>query len=143
MSIVSSICVSYRVELGLALHNFAAISGDAFKCALYTQAASLNKDTAVYTASGEVTGTGYTAGGEVLTNIQPTSDQSVAIYDFEDLTFATLTVTGIAGALIYNSTNGNRAVAVLDFVNAQSPVEQNFKVTFPSATPTTAILRNT
>jgi len=140
MSITSAICNSFRAELGQGLHNF-AVSGDVFKCALYTSSAALDKDTTAYTISNEVTGTGYTAGGASLTNIAPVVSSSVGVYDFDDLVFSALTVTGIRGALIYNSTNSNRAVAVLNFLSDQSPSAQDFTITFPSAAPTTAILR--
>jgi len=138
--ITSATTKSFYTELGQALHNL-TVGGDVFKCALYTSAATLNADTTVYSVTNEVTGTGYTAGGDTLTNVNPTQSNGKGLYDFEDLTFSTLTVTGIRGALIYNSTNGNRAVAALNFGADFSPTAEDFKITFPSVTSTTAIIR--
>jgi len=140
MSIISAIPNTLLTELGNGLHDFRT-TGNVFKCALYTSAAALGAGTTVYSATNEVTGTGYTAGGDTLTNINPTLSNSVGVYDWADLVFSTLTVTGIRGCLIYNSTNGNRAVAVLNFVTDQDPSAENFTITFPGATSTTAILR--
>ena len=140
MSITSAISNSLLTELGFGLHDFRT-SGNVFKCALYTKSASLGAGTPVYTSTGEVNGTGYTLGGATLTNIKPVVSNSVGVYDWADLVFSTLTVTGIRGALIYNSTNGNRTVAVLNFVTDQSPSAQDFTITFPGATSTTAIIR--
>tara|TARA_R110002096_G_scaffold169405_3_gene341075 strand:- start:1985 stop:2416 length:432 start_codon:yes stop_codon:yes gene_type:complete len=141
MSITSAICNSLRTELGLGLHDFTTGTGNVFKCALYTSAASLNKSTTVYSVANEVAGAGYTAGGEIVTSVTPVIVTDIGVFDFNDLTYSALTVTGIRGAVIYNSTNGNRAVLVLNFGTDQSPAAQDFKITFPSATATTAILR--
>ena len=140
MSIISAIPNTLLTELGNGLHDFRT-SGNTFKCALYTGSASLGAGTTVYTTSNEVTGTGYTAGGNTLTTVNPTISNSVGVYDFADLVFSALTVTGIRGCLIYNSNNGNRTVAVLNFVNDQSPSVQDFTITFPGATSTGAIIR--
>ena len=141
MAIISAICNSFRTELGLALHDFTTTTGNVFKCALYTSAASLNKSTTVYSAANEISGTGYTAGGEIVTSVTPVLVTDISVFDFNDLIYSALTVTGIRGAVIYNATNGNRAVLVLNFGTDQSPVAQDFRITFPSATATTAILR--
>ena len=138
--ITSATTKSFYTELGQALHNL-SIGGDVFKCALYTSSATLNADTTVYSSTNEVSGTGYTAGGNTLTNVDPVQLGGKGLYDFANLTFSTLTVTGIYGALIYNSTNGNRAVAALNFGATYSPVAQNLVITFPSVTATTAIIR--
>jgi len=138
--ITSATCKSFYTELGQALHNI-TVGGDVFKLALYTSSATLNSDTTVYGATNEVSGTGYTAGGDALTNVNPTQSNGKGLYDFEDLTFSALTVTGIAGGLIYNSTNGNRAVAVLNFGASYSPSAQDLLITMPSQTSTTAIIR--
>lgn len=140
MSITSAVPNSLLTEFGNGLHDF-RIGGDVFKCALYTSSADLNKTTTVYSATNEVSGTGYTAGGDTLTNVNPVISNSVGLYDFADLVFSALTVTGIRGCLIYNSTNGNRAVAVLNFITDQSPSAQNFTIEFPSPTSSTAIIR--
>lgn len=142
MAITAAMCTSFKVELMQALHNFAASGGHAFKIALYTSSATLSAATTVYSASNEVTGTGYTAGGTALTNVDPTSSSTTAFTDFTpDPQWPTSTITA-RGALIYN-TNGaaNRAVAVLDFGSDKSSVTGTFTVVFPTADASNAILR--
>ena len=141
MPITSTICDSYLIELGQGLHNHTVSTGDVFKCALYTSSATLNRSTTTYSSTNEVTGTGYTAGGDTLTNVTPVTSNNVGVYDWADLTFSTLTVSGIRGALIYNSTNSNRAVCTLNFVSDWSPSAKDFVMTFPGATSTSAIIR--
>ena len=138
--ITSAVTKSFALEIGQGLHNL-SVGGDTFKCALYTDQATLNADTTVYAVANEVSGTGYTAGGENLTNINPTASDGKALYDFADLTFSTVTLTDVRGALIYNSTNGNRAVAVLDFGATYAPTAQDLNIIFPSVTSTTALIR--
>lgn len=134
-------CTSFKVELLKALHSFLASGGHAFKVALYTSSATMDATTTVYSTSNEVTGTGYTAGGTALTNIDPTSTGTTAFVDFADASWSTSTITS-RGALIYN-TNGaaNRAVAVLDFGSDKSSVTGTFTIVFPTADATNAILR--
>jgi len=131
-------CTSFKVQLLTATHDFTPTTGDTFYLALYTQSATLNADTTVYTTSGEVVASGYTAGGAVLTSIAPTSSGSTAFTSFSDVTF-TASITA-NGALIYNSTKGNKAVAVLAF-GADKTSTTTFVVTFPSFSSTTAIIR--
>ena len=131
-------CTSFKVELLTATHDFTPTTGDTFYLALYTQSATLNADTTVYTTSGEVVASGYTAGGAVLTSIAPTSSGSTAFTSFSDVTF-TASITA-NGALIYNSTKGNKAVAVLAF-GADKTSTTTFVVTFPTFSSTTAIIR--
>ena len=127
-------CTSYKKELFKALHNHDAAGGDTFKLALYDSTASLTAATTAYTATGEVTGTGYSAGGDPLTNVDPASSGTTGYTDFDDLTFSTVTLTA-RGALIYNSTNGNRVVAVLDFGRDITKTAADFVVTMPTAEP--------
>ena len=108
------LCTSFKKEVLEGLHDFNASGGNTYKLALYTNSASFTAATTVYTTSNEVSGTGYSAGGGTLTNIDPTTSGVTAFIDFADLTFSTATITA-RGALIYNSTNGNRTVCVLDF----------------------------
>ena len=131
-------CTSFKVQLLTATHDFTPTTGDTFYLALYTQSATLNADTTVYTTSGEVVASGYTAGGAVLTSIAPTSSGSTAFTSFSDVTF-TASITA-NGALIYNSTKGNKAVAVLAF-GADKTSTTTFVVTFPTFSSTTAIIR--
>ena len=140
MSITQAIPDSFHLELSQGVHDFRT-TGDTYKMALYLGTATLGTSSTVYTSTGEVSGTGYTAGGSTLTNVDPVQLGGKGLYDFANLTFSTLTVTGIYGALIYNSTNGNRAVCALNFGATYSPVAQNLVITFPSVTATTAILR--
>ena len=131
-------CTSFKVQLLTATHNFTPITGDTFYLALYTQSATLNADTTVYTTSGEVVASGYTAGGAVLTSIAPTSSGSTAFTSFNTVTFTGAITAN--GALIYNSTKSNKAVAVL-FFGGDKTSTTSFVVTFPSFSSTTAIIR--
>jgi len=140
MSITQAIPDSFLLELSQSVHDFRT-TGDTFKMALYLATATLGTSTTVYTATGEVSGTGYTAGGESLTSANPSTSNNKTIIDWADQDFTTLTVTGIAGAMIYNSSQSNKAVAILKFASALSPAAQTVTVTFPGATSTSAILR--
>ena len=131
-------CTSFKVQLLTATHDFTPTTGDTFYLALYTQSATLNADTTVYTTSGEVVASGYTAGGAVLTSIAPTSSGSTAFTSFNTVTFTGAITAN--GALIYNSTKGNKAVAVL-FFGGDKTSTTSFVVTFPSFSSTTAIIR--
>lgn len=141
MAITQAICSSWKAEMPQGLHDFTNGTGDTFKIALYTSSATLNASTTVFTDTGEVSGTGYSTGGIALTNVTPVLDSTTGVIDFDDATFSGVTLTGIRGALIYNSTNGNRAVCVLDFGGDQSVSAGNFTVQFPAAAAATAILR--
>ena len=155
MAIVQGMCTSFKAEVLLAVHDFRATSGDTFKIALYTAAASLDANTTAYTASSEITGTNYTAGGKTLTNLGVTASnggtaQGTGYATFSNVTWTNATFTA-RGALIYNSTpsaNGtanttltNPAVAVLDFGSDKTVSSSDFTIVFPSATNTTAIVR--
>lgn len=134
-------CTSFKVELLKGVHNFSASGGDTFKIALYTNAATLDASTTAYSATNEVSGTGYTAGGLALTNIDPTSSGTTAYLDFSDATWTSSTITA-RGALIYNSSAvGNPAVAVLDFGADKSSSASNFTVVMPTADAATAVVR--
>lgn len=140
MAISQSMCTSFKVELMQALHNFTNGTGNAFKIALYTSAATLGAGTTAYSATNEVSGTGYTAGGNTLTNVTPTSSGTTAFTDFADTTWSSATITA-RGALIYNSTNSNRAVCVLDFGADKTSTAGDFTIVFPTADATNAIIR--
>ncbi len=140
MAITKAVPDSFHKELTHGIHDFRT-TGDTFKMALYLVTASLGTGTTVYTATGEVSGTGYSAGGEELTSVNPATSNNKTLMDWADQDFTTLTVTGIAGALIYNSSQSNKAVAVLKFASALSPSAQTVTVTFPGATSTSAIMR--
>jgi len=140
---------SFKVEILDGIHNFgvgvvrASTAADVFKLALYTSSATLGASTTAYTTSDEVSssGTNYTAGGLTLTISQvPTSSGTTAFLDFDDLTFPSATITA-NGALIYNATQSNKAVAVLAFGGDKTSTAGNFTIQFPAAAASTAILR--
>lgn len=141
MAITQALCTSFKVEILQGIHNFTASTGDVFKLALYTSSATLDASTTVYSSTNEVANSGtYTAGGGALTNITPTSSGTTAFLDFADISFTSATITA-RGALIYNSSKSNRAVAVLDFGSDKISTTGTFTVQFPTADATNAIVR--
>lgn len=150
MAISQAMCNSFKVEILNGIHAFgttvvrAGTGADTFKCALFTSSATLGATTTAYSTSNEATGTGYSAGGNTLSVSQvPTStggSGTAAWLDFADTTWSASTITA-AGALIYNSTQSNKAVAVLDFGGDKSSSSGNFTIQFPAAAYNTAILR--
>ena len=142
MAIYQTMCTSFKEEVAQALHNFTAGTGDVFKLALYVATANLGADTTAYTSTGEASGTNYTAGGIVLTNITPTTSGTTGYWSFDDATFSNVTLT-CAGALIYNSTNGNRAVCALNFGQTITKTASNLVITVPAPGATDAVLRIT
>lgn len=137
MAITTAMCTSFKQELFEAEHDFTT---DTFKIALYTNAATLDASTTAYTTTNEVSGTGYTAGGETLTVVAPTTDGTTAIVDFNDVSISSSTITA-RGALIYNSSKSNKAVAVFDFGSDQSSISSTFTITMPAADASNAIVR--
>ena len=140
MAIYQTMCTSFKAEVAQGLHNFTRTTGNVFKLALYVATANLGADTTVYTTSGEASGTNYTAGGITLTNITPLSSGTTGYWSFDDATFTNVTLS-CAGALIYNSTNGNRAVCVLSFGNTITKSASNLVITFPPMGATDSVLR--
>ncbi len=135
----SFMCTSFKKELLTATHNFSN-GGHTFKLALYSNSATLDATTTAYTTNGEVTGTGYSAGGNTLTNVTPTTGGTTAFTDFADSSFLNATITA-RGALIYNSTQSDKAVAVLDFGSDKAASAGTFSVIFPTADANNAIIR--
>lgn len=134
-------CTSFKKELLEAVHDFNLSGGSTFKIALYDNNASFDASTTAYTATNEITGTGYVAGGNTLTRIDPTSSGTTAFTDFADTTWSSSTITA-RGALIYNdSAAGNPAVVVLDFGSDKTSTNGDFTVVFPTADATNAIIR--
>jgi hypothetical protein len=125
----------FKTNLLNGLENF---TSGTYKIALYTALADLGPTTTVYTTVGEITGTGYVAGGKVLTNIVPASSDDTAYISFLNVTWDPASFTA-RGALIYNQTTSS-AVAVLDF-GSDKTCTTTFTVTFPTATATSAIIR--
>ena len=147
MAITQAMATSFKVDLLNGVHAFGttvtrgSTNADTFYIALYTSSATLNSTTTAYSATNEVSGTGYSAGGNSLTVSQtPTSTSTTAWLDFADSTWASSTITA-AGALIYNSTNSNKAVAVLDFGGDKTSTNGDFTIVFPTADSTSAIIR--
>ena len=139
MAITSAVCNSFKQQLLVEGHNLTN-GADSIKLALYTSSATLGAGTTVYVTTGESTGTNYTAAGSALTNVTPALSGSVAVCDFADLTFGTATVTA-RGCLLYNSTNGNKAIAAIDFGADKTSTAGDFTVVFPSASSSAAIIR--
>tara|TARA_R100000655_G_scaffold107299_1_gene157557 strand:+ start:324 stop:761 length:438 start_codon:yes stop_codon:yes gene_type:complete len=135
-------CTSFKQELLVGTHNFTNSSGNTFKLALYTNSASFNAATTAYTTTNEVSNSGsYSQGGGTLTNVTPTTTGTTAVTDFNpDLSFTTATITA-RGALIYNSSVSNKAIAVLDFGADKSSTSGTFSIVFPAKTATGAIIR--
>ena len=122
-------------------HNFLASGGNSFKLAMYSNSASFTAATTAYTTSNEVSGSGYTAGGSALTNVNPSTSGTTALTDFTDLTFSNATVTA-RGALIYNDTqSGDPTVCVLDFGGDKTSTAGDFTIQFPTADASNAIIR--
>ena len=140
MAITQAMCTSFKVELLTATHNFTNSSGHTFKLALFTDSASLGAGTTAYSTSNEASGTGYSAGGNTLTNVTPTSGGTTAFTDFADTSFTSSTITA-RGALIYNSSQSNKAVVVLDFGSDKSSTSGTFSVIFPTPDASNAIIR--
>ena len=140
MAITQAMCTSFKKELMTATHDFSAAS-NVFKLALYTSSATLGASTTAYTATNEVSGTGYTAKGSFLTSIDPSTSGTTALTDFDDLTFSTATITA-RGALIYNeAATGDPSVCVLDFGGDKTSTNGDFTIQFPTADASNAIIR--
>ena len=139
MAITQALASSFKSELLQGIHNFAAVGGDTFKLALYTSAANLDSATTVYTTAGESSGPGYTAGGQTLTNVGVSLSGTIAFLDFTDVTWTAVSISA-AGALIYNASASNKAVAILSFGGTYTSTNGNFQVAFPAATSSTAVM---
>ena len=140
MAISSAICTSFKQEILVGTHNFTASSGDTFKIALYTSSASLGAGTTAYTTSNEISGTGYTAAGAALTSVTPTTSGTTAFCDFADVSFTSASFTA-NGALIYNDSQSDKAVAVIAFGGDKTVSSGTFTIQFPTADASNAIIR--
>jgi hypothetical protein len=148
MAIAQAMCTAFKQELMLGTHNFAT-NGNDFKLALYAEGsggknsstATLGATTTAFTTNGEVGTTGtYSTGGGSLTKVAPTTSGTTAFTDFNDLSFTTASITAM-GALIYNDTNSNKAVCVLDFTSNKTSTSGTFTIQFPTADASNAIIR--
>ena len=144
MAITQAMCTSFKQELLEGKHDFRT-SGHTFKLALFTSSATLGAATTDYSTSNAVSGTGYSAGGSALTNVDPTSSGTTAFCDFGDLTFSTATITA-NGAMIYNTTTAGGSgttdsVVILAFGGDKTSTAGDFTIQFPTADASNAIIR--
>jgi hypothetical protein len=146
MSILQTATTSFKVELLQAVHNFGPTSANTFKVALYTAAADIGPTTTIYSTTNEVVGAGYTAGGNTLViSVSPTSGNNsssvpTAFISFNNSSWTNATFTARA-ALIYNVTQGNKSVAVLDFGSDKTVNNDTFQIIFPTPDANSAIVR--
>jgi hypothetical protein len=134
--IVQGQTTSFKAELYQGVHNLLT---DTLKIALYTALADLNENTTVYSTSNEVVGTGYTAGGKTLTGVTIGTSGSIAYVNFSNLVWNPASFTTRC-ALIYNSSKGNKSIAVLDF-GSDKTATNTFTITMPANTATSALIR--
>jgi hypothetical protein len=135
MSIVQTQTTSFKKELYQAVHN---LSSDTLKMALYTASADLNADTTVYSSTNEVSGTGYVAGGVVVTGATISTSGYTAYVNFNNVSFGARVTARCA--LIYNASKGNKSIAVLDF--GSDKTSTSFTVVMPQNTATSALIRS-
>ena len=154
MAITTAMATSFKSELLQGIHNFhngsgggtttTTGTGNTFKIALYTSSATMSASTTAYATTNEVSGTGYTAGGNTLTNVDPTTSGTTALTDFSDTTWSSSSITA-RGCLIYNSSttagSANRAVCALDFGADKTSTSGDFVIQFPTADASNAIIR--
>lgn len=136
MSIVQTQTTSFKKELYTAIHD---LSTDTIKIALYTGNADLNADTTVYSATNEVSGTGYTAGGQTMTGVSINSSGYTAYVNWNDVSWTSALTARCA--LIYNASKSNKSIAVLDF-GADKTSTVTFTITMPANGSTTALIRS-
>lgn len=137
MALTQCMTTSCKAEILGAIHDF---DTDVLKIALYTSSATLDATTTAYSATNEVTGTGYSAGGNTLAGAVIATSGTTAYVDFNDSTWVSSTITA-RGALIYNSSKSNKAIAVLDFGSDKISTAGDFTVIFPAPAASTAIVR--
>jgi len=136
MSIVQTQTTSFKKELYQAIHD---LSTDTVKIALYTASADLNADTTAYSSTNEVSATGYTAGGQVMTGVSISSSGYVAYANWDNVSWTTAVTARCA--LIYNASKGNKSIAVLDFGSDKTSTT-TFTITMPNNSSTTALIRS-
>ena len=144
ITITTAMPTSFKVELMKGLHNFSAGS-TTFKLALLKATASGSGTYGAATTNysdvtGELSGTGYTTGGKLLTSVTPTADGTTAITNFSSVTWTSSSFT-TCGGLIYDTTDSNSACAVLSFGGDQTVSTGDFQIQFPTAAAATAIIR--
>ena len=140
MAIVQAICTVFKQDLMSPGGNLEA---QTLKCALYTNAATLGATTSIYETANEVTGnvtTNYTTGGNALSNVAISVDGTTAIFDADNVTFPNATISAQA-ALLYNASNANAAIAVLDFGGVKTSTNGTFELQFPTANASAGLIR--
>ena len=141
MAITQAMCTSFKKELLEAKHNFLNSGGNTFKIALYTSSATMSASTTAYSSTNEISGTNYSAKGNTLTRVDPSSSGTTALTDFADTSWPTATFTD-RGALIFNEdTSGDTSVLVLDFGADKTATAGTFTIAFPAADASNAIIR--
>tara|TARA_R110002020_G_scaffold353994_1_gene566811 strand:+ start:518 stop:949 length:432 start_codon:yes stop_codon:yes gene_type:complete len=141
MALTQTLCTSFKVALLDGEMDFSSNTSQTFKIALYTSSATLDATTTAYATTNEVSGTGYTAGGNTLSiAANPASSGTTAFLDLADTTWSSSSITA-RGALIYKSATGNPAIAVIDFGEDKQTSSADFVIQFPSADKTNAIIR--
>ena len=141
MAITQAMCTSFKQALLDGEMDFSSDTAQTYKIALYTSSATLGASTTAYSATNEVSGTGYSAGGNTLTiSTNPTTSGTTAYLSFSNTTWSTATITA-RGALIYQSGGSNPAVAVLDFGGDKTSTAGDFTIQFPTADASNAIIR--
>ena len=141
MAITQAMCSSFKTALLNGEMDFSSDASQTFKIALYTSSATLSAATTAYSTTNEVSGTGYTAGGNTLTiAANPALSGTTAFLDFSDTTWSSSSITA-RGALIYKSATGNPAVAVIDFGEDKQTSSADFVISFPTADANNAIIR--
>jgi hypothetical protein len=138
MALRQGLTTSFKKEILLGEHN---LETDTLKIALYTALATLDENTTVYTTTNEISGTGYTAGGETLVNVSVSTSGLIAYVSFDNVVWDPASFTA-RGALIYNESVGNKSIAVLDF-GSDKTTTTKFTIDVPPDTPTAAIIRIT
>lgn len=136
MALTQGMCASFKQESWLGIHD---LDTDTLNLALYTASATLSPATTVYTDTDEVVGTGYLTGGVTLTNVQVLLSGTTAYVTFDTPTWPIAAFT-CRGALIYNASKANRAIAVLDF-GSDKVADGIFTLQLPAATASSALLR--
>ena len=141
MAIKQAMCTSFKQALLDGEMDFSSDTSQTFKIALYTSSADLSSSTTAYSTTNEISGTGYTAGGNTLTIASnSTTSGTTAFVDFSDTSWTSSSITA-RGALIYKSGGTNPSIAVLDFGEDKSSTSGTFTVTFPTADADNAIIR--
>ena len=134
-------CTSFKKELLEGVHNFKNSGGSTFQIALYTDSSSFTAATTAYTSSNEITGTNYSAKGNTLTRVDPSSSGTPGFTDFADTSWSTATFSAM-GAMIFNdSASGDPAVVILDFGALKTATAGTFTIAFPAADASNAIIR--